>query len=113
MQQSVDEQQLQQGRLTALAILDAKAAGSRMRLGSELEICGYGCADHFKEPDTINHCWQILAKLLEKTKQEVNNKFKQVKSIPVEQYFNRHWNAGISSGSHVQLPNHNLQWVYC
>ncbi|XP_062327707.1 glutamine-dependent NAD(+) synthetase [Osmerus eperlanus] len=43
----------------------AKSLGARYRLGPELEICGYGCADHFYESDTLLHCFQVLRKLLE------------------------------------------------
>ncbi|XP_075044348.1 glutamine-dependent NAD(+) synthetase isoform X2 [Mixophyes fleayi] len=43
----------------------AKEKGARYRLGPELEICGYGCSDHFFESDTILHSFQGLAKLLE------------------------------------------------
>ncbi|XP_034536588.1 glutamine-dependent NAD(+) synthetase [Notolabrus celidotus] len=43
----------------------AKARGAKYRLGPELEICGYGCADHFYESDTLLHSFQVLKKLLE------------------------------------------------
>ncbi|XP_036442651.1 glutamine-dependent NAD(+) synthetase isoform X1 [Colossoma macropomum] len=43
----------------------AKANGAKYRLGPELEICGYGCADHFYESDTLLHCFQVLKQLLE------------------------------------------------
>uniref|UniRef100_A0A8B9LM27 Glutamine-dependent NAD(+) synthetase n=1 Tax=Astyanax mexicanus TaxID=7994 RepID=A0A8B9LM27_ASTMX len=43
----------------------AKANGAKYRLGPELEICGYGCADHFYESDTLLHCFQVLKELLE------------------------------------------------
>ncbi|KAM6980650.1 glutamine-dependent NAD(+) synthetase [Aplochiton taeniatus] len=43
----------------------AKSLGAKYRLGPELEICGYGCADHFYEPDTLLHSFQVLRKLLE------------------------------------------------
>uniref|UniRef100_A0A6I8S685 Glutamine-dependent NAD(+) synthetase n=1 Tax=Xenopus tropicalis TaxID=8364 RepID=A0A6I8S685_XENTR len=43
----------------------AKEKKARYRLGPELEICGYGCSDHFYESDTIFHSFQVLAKLLE------------------------------------------------
>ncbi len=46
------------------SILLAKRAGARLRLGPELELCGYGCFDHFLEPDTELHSWQALALLL-------------------------------------------------
>uniref|UniRef100_A0A7S4AGJ1 NAD(+) synthase (glutamine-hydrolyzing) n=1 Tax=Pseudo-nitzschia australis TaxID=44445 RepID=A0A7S4AGJ1_9STRA len=45
----------------------AKAAGAKYRLGPELEICGYGCEDHFLEADTIDHSWQSLIQLLTQT----------------------------------------------
>ncbi|XP_077178182.1 glutamine-dependent NAD(+) synthetase isoform X4 [Paroedura picta] len=43
----------------------AKCKGARYRLGPELEICGYGCSDHYFESDTLLHSFQVLAKLLE------------------------------------------------
>ncbi|KAI5101338.1 glutamine-dependent NAD(+) synthetase, partial [Silurus meridionalis] len=43
----------------------AKSKGAKYRLGPELEICGYGCADHFYESDTLLHCFQVLKVLLE------------------------------------------------
>ncbi|CAD5118595.1 DgyrCDS7281 [Dimorphilus gyrociliatus] len=46
------------------SIKKAKEAGATYRLGPELEIPGYGCADHFYESDTFLHSWQVLAKLL-------------------------------------------------
>ncbi len=38
--------------------------GARYRLGSELEIPGYGCEDHFLEEDTFLHSWECLAQIL-------------------------------------------------
>lgn len=35
------------------------------RLGPELELSGYGCEDHFLEPDTVVHSWQALASILD------------------------------------------------
>ncbi|XP_050811288.1 glutamine-dependent NAD(+) synthetase isoform X1 [Gopherus flavomarginatus] len=43
----------------------AKYKGARYRLGPELEICGYGCSDHYYESDTLLHSFEVLAKLLE------------------------------------------------
>lgn len=43
----------------------AKQQNSRIRLGPELEIPGYGCEDHFLELDTVNHSWEMLAEILE------------------------------------------------
>ncbi|XP_072941486.1 glutamine-dependent NAD(+) synthetase isoform X1 [Epargyreus clarus] len=47
------------------SIQEAKEMGALYRTGPELEICGYSCEDHFHEPDTFLHSWQMLAKLLE------------------------------------------------
>ena len=44
--------------------VQAKAAGARYRLGPELEIPGYGCEDHFHEPDTIAHSWEVLGDIV-------------------------------------------------
>lgn len=46
------------------SIRQAKAMGARYRLGPELELCGYGCEDHFLEHDTFLHCDQSLAAVL-------------------------------------------------
>ena len=46
------------------SIDEAKAAGSTIRVGPELEIPGYGCYDHFLESDTELHSWQVLAEIL-------------------------------------------------
>ncbi|XP_008072221.1 glutamine-dependent NAD(+) synthetase-like [Carlito syrichta] len=43
----------------------AKNRGARYRLGPELEICGYGCWDHYYESDTLLHSFQVLAALLD------------------------------------------------
>ncbi|XP_077968595.1 glutamine-dependent NAD(+) synthetase-like [Styela clava] len=48
------------------SIQESHRRGAAYRSGSELEICGYGCADHFYESDTILHCFEVLAKLLER-----------------------------------------------
>nr|XP_045008151.1 glutamine-dependent NAD(+) synthetase isoform X1 [Jaculus jaculus] len=42
----------------------AKSRGAKYRLGPELEICGYGCWDHYHESDTLLHSFHVLAKLL-------------------------------------------------
>lgn len=46
------------------SIQNAKAAGATLRVGPELEICGYGCLDHFLENDLYLHCWEMLARIL-------------------------------------------------
>uniref|UniRef100_A0A672ZB33 Glutamine-dependent NAD(+) synthetase n=1 Tax=Sphaeramia orbicularis TaxID=375764 RepID=A0A672ZB33_9TELE len=55
------------GNLTRIlkSIEVAKSRGAKYRLGPELEICGYGCADHFYESDTLLHSFEVLRKLLE------------------------------------------------
>lgn len=47
------------------SVAEAKQRGAKYRLGPELEIPGYGCADHFYENDTIRHSWEALAKILD------------------------------------------------
>ena len=32
----------------------------KIRVGTELEIPGYACNDHFNEYDTINHSWEVI-----------------------------------------------------
>jgi len=44
----------------------AKERRSNYRLGPELEICGYGCEDHYFEMDTFEHCWDSLVELIER-----------------------------------------------
>jgi hypothetical protein len=31
-----------------------------VQVGPELEVCGYGCEDHFNELDTVDHSWEVL-----------------------------------------------------
>lgn len=45
----------------------AFSQGSKIRVGPELEIPGYGCQDHFHEMDTEYHSWEVLNSLLETT----------------------------------------------
>ena len=47
------------------SIKKAKAAGATLRVGPELEICGYGCLDHFLEGDTVLHSWEALAQIID------------------------------------------------
>jgi len=42
-----------------------KSIGVTYRAGGELEIPGYSCDDHFKELDTIYHCWEVVNDLLQ------------------------------------------------
>ncbi|KAF2428737.1 putative glutamine dependent NAD synthetase [Tothia fuscella] len=47
------------------SIRQAKAAKSSLRVGPELEICGYGCLDHYLETDTYDHSWEQLVIILQ------------------------------------------------
>ncbi|QDZ17495.1 glutamine-dependent NAD(+) synthetase [Chloropicon primus] len=42
-----------------------KEKGCKLRIGPELELSGYGCEDHFLEPDTVEHCWEALRTVME------------------------------------------------
>ena len=42
----------------------AKHQGARLRVGPELEICGYDCLDHFLESDIYLHSWEMMARIL-------------------------------------------------
>lgn len=46
------------------SIKQAKKQGASYRVGPELEITGYGCADHFLEVDTCRHSFEVLAKIM-------------------------------------------------
>ncbi|KAL9600544.1 MAG: hypothetical protein Q9219_003090 [cf. Caloplaca sp. 3 TL-2023] len=46
------------------SIKQAKGKGASIRVGSELEICGYECLDHFLEQDLYFHCWCMLERIL-------------------------------------------------
>ncbi|OTB02192.1 hypothetical protein M426DRAFT_322902 [Hypoxylon sp. CI-4A] len=46
------------------SIQKAKAAGARLRVGPELEICGYGCLDHLMEQDLYLHSLEMLRRIL-------------------------------------------------
>ncbi|MCO5559701.1 hypothetical protein L7F22_013302 [Adiantum nelumboides] len=47
-----------------LSIQEAKQKGAVVRVGPELEVTGYGCEDHFLEPDTCTHAWECLQDIL-------------------------------------------------
>jgi len=46
------------------SIKEAKERGATYRIGPELEVCGYGCEDHFLEQDTFYHCWESMCTIL-------------------------------------------------
>lgn len=56
-----------QGNLEKIlqSISDAKNSNSKLRVGSELEVTGYSCQDHFMEPDTYLHSWEVLIKIMD------------------------------------------------
>jgi NAD+ synthase (glutamine-hydrolysing) len=47
------------------SVIKCRSQGARYRMGPELELCGYGCEDHFFEMDTMTHSWESLVRLLE------------------------------------------------
>lgn len=46
------------------SIFIAKLKNAKLRVGPELEICGYGCLDHFSENDIYDQSWQIYGEIL-------------------------------------------------
>ncbi|CAN3374876.1 hypothetical protein DIURU_002611 [Diutina rugosa] len=46
------------------SIRQAKAAGAQLRVGPELEVCGYGCLDHFAETELYDNCWIMYEEIL-------------------------------------------------
>ncbi|XP_076445910.1 glutamine-dependent NAD(+) synthetase-like [Babylonia areolata] len=46
------------------SITAAKQKGATLRCGPELEVSGYGCADHFLESDTYLHSWEMLTQIM-------------------------------------------------
>ncbi|GEQ67601.1 hypothetical protein JCM33374_g1266 [Metschnikowia sp. JCM 33374] len=46
------------------SIREAKLQNARLRVGPELEVCGYGCLDHFAENDVYRQSWQVYAEIL-------------------------------------------------
>ena len=46
------------------SIRKAKLEGAMLRVGPELEVCGYGCLDHLLESDTFLHSWEVLATII-------------------------------------------------
>ncbi|XP_014778403.1 glutamine-dependent NAD(+) synthetase [Octopus bimaculoides] len=46
------------------SIRQAKQKGASYRVGPELEITGYSCADHFLEEDTFQHSLEVLSEIM-------------------------------------------------
>lgn len=46
------------------SIIIAKQRGATLRVGTELEVPGYGCLDHFNEIDTYSNSWDMLRRIL-------------------------------------------------
>ena len=42
----------------------AKSHNSQIRVGPELEICGYSCEDHYLEIDTVEHSWLMIEEII-------------------------------------------------
>lgn len=51
-------------RLIMQSIQECLDLGCSIRIGSELEVSGYGCDDHFAEYDTIYHSWDIIRDII-------------------------------------------------
>lgn len=49
------------------SIFESKRQGAKLRVGPELEICGYGCLDHFLENDLYDHSWEMYGDILRNT----------------------------------------------
>ncbi|KAF1814310.1 putative glutamine dependent NAD+ synthetase [Eremomyces bilateralis CBS 781.70] len=47
------------------SIQEAKSRNARLRVGPELEVCGYGCLDHLLEQDLYLHCWEQMECILQ------------------------------------------------
>ena len=56
---------------------------AKIRLGSQSEVPGFSVEDHFLEPDTILHSWQVLGRVLEVTKMPPYNDILCVIGMPV------------------------------
>lgn len=41
-----------------------KQQGCSIRVGSQLEVSGYSCEDHFNEYDTIIHSWSVVGDII-------------------------------------------------
>ncbi|KAF1956968.1 glutamine-dependent NAD(+) synthetase with GAT domain-containing protein [Byssothecium circinans] len=46
------------------SIVDALKQGAKLRVGPELELCGYGLLDHFLENDVYDHALEFIARIL-------------------------------------------------
>lgn len=42
----------------------AKKKNAKLRVGPELEVCGYGCLDHFGESDIYDQSWQMYGEIV-------------------------------------------------
>jgi len=48
------------------AYQNAKAARASLRVGPDLETCGYDCRDTLLEDDTSLHLFQLLARIIQR-----------------------------------------------
>jgi NAD+ synthase (glutamine-hydrolysing) len=46
------------------SIIEAKRRGAKYRVGPELEICGYGCLDHYLETDLYEHTMDMIFEIM-------------------------------------------------
>jgi NAD+ synthase (glutamine-hydrolysing) len=66
------------------SIIQAKRLhNAKVRLGSQSEVPGFSIEDHYLEPDTIHHSWEVLSKILEVTRTAPYNDILCVIGMPV------------------------------
>jgi len=53
------------------SIREAHKQGARVRCGPELEICGYGCLDHYLENDLYEASLECLAKIIQESPEDM------------------------------------------
>jgi NAD+ synthase (glutamine-hydrolysing) len=70
-------------RIKESIVIARTVHGARIRVGPELETSGYSCEDHFIEPDTIFHSWQIIYEILKMSIEEPFNDMLIVVGAPL------------------------------
>ena len=96
---------------TIQACREAFAKGARLRLGPELEIPGYSCLDHFYEPDTETHSWEVLREIVEESNQVKRRIFKRIKHFKDAQPSDHNRNANSPQTGPLQLQCGTRQWT--
>eukprot|EP00672_Neobodo_designis_P021687 CAMPEP_0174828262 /NCGR_PEP_ID=MMETSP1114-20130205/1222_1 /TAXON_ID=312471 /ORGANISM="Neobodo designis, Strain CCAP 1951/1" /LENGTH=765 /DNA_ID=CAMNT_0016061975 /DNA_START=45 /DNA_END=2345 /DNA_ORIENTATION=+ len=79
----------------------AKTRGATVRIGPELELCGYGCEDHYYEDDTIRHCWECIEELL---KSDLTNDILCDVGMPVSHF-------GVRYNCRVLIMNRKIHMI--